>query len=101
MPAQNELGQRLPVVLAVVFLLFTEGHTATASEALIRPELCSLAVELGDILVELMPDEAEVLGLPTTSIFRPLKGICFIAPGNPGSGCIWNVASANSRHCDS
>lgn len=101
MPAQHELVERLPAVLAVVFLLFTEGHTATGSASLIRPELCSLAIEFSDILVELMPDEAEVLGLPTSSMFRPLEGICFIAPGNPGSGCIWNVASANSRHCDS
>ena len=67
-PAQHELGERLPAVLAVVFLLFTEGHTATASEALIRPELCSLAIELGDILIELMPHEAEVLGL--TALLR-------------------------------
>lgn len=62
-PARDELGERLPAVLAVVFLLYTEGHTATASEALIRPELCSRAIELVDLLIELMPDEAEVLGL--------------------------------------
>ncbi len=67
-PAQHELAERLPAVLAVVFLLFTEGHTATASESLIRPELCSLAIGFSDILVELMPDEAEVLGL--TALLR-------------------------------
>jgi len=62
-PDHDELADRLPAVLAVVFLVFTEGHTATGSETLTRPELCTLAIELSDMLVELMPAEAEILGL--------------------------------------
>lgn len=62
-PDRDQLADRLPAVLAVVFLVFTEGHTATVSERLIRPELCTLAIELGAMLMELMPDEPEVLGL--------------------------------------
>jgi len=62
-PDDHELADRLPAVLAVVFLVFTEGHTAAVSETLTRPELCTLAIELGDILIELMPDEPEILGL--------------------------------------
>lgn len=62
-PDDHELGDRLPAVLAVVFLMFTEGHTAAVSETLIRPERCTLAIELGEMLIALMPDEPEVSGL--------------------------------------
>lgn len=50
-------------MLAVVYLIFTEGHTASAGERLTRAELCAEAIRLGRILAQLMPDESEVLGL--------------------------------------
>jgi RNA polymerase sigma-70 factor (ECF subfamily) len=50
-------------VLAVVYLVFTEGHTATSGEALVRVDLCDEAVRLARLLAELLPDESEVLGL--------------------------------------
>jgi RNA polymerase sigma-70 factor (ECF subfamily) len=62
-PADHELPERLPAVLAVVYLVFTEGHTATSGDALVRVDLCDEAIRLGRLLAELLPDESEVLGL--------------------------------------
>ena len=63
MPRDAELPDRLPPVLAVVYLVFNEGYLATEGEGLGRVELCDEAVRLARILVELMPDEPEVMGL--------------------------------------
>ncbi|MEO5841668.1 MAG: RNA polymerase sigma factor [Acidimicrobiales bacterium] len=62
-PGDAELPDRLRSVLAVVYLIFTEGHIATSGDELIRRELCDEAIRLSRILVELMPDEAETKGL--------------------------------------
>jgi RNA polymerase sigma-70 factor (ECF subfamily) len=62
-PSEAELPDRLRAVLAVVYLVFTEGHTATSGDALVRDDLCAEAVRLGRVLAELMPDEPEVTGL--------------------------------------
>ncbi len=62
-PAAHELPDRMPAVLATVHLLFTEGYTASSGATHVRPELCAEAKRLAALLVELMPDEPEVLGL--------------------------------------
>jgi RNA polymerase sigma-70 factor, ECF subfamily len=62
-PRDAELPDRLPFVLAVVYLVFNEGYTASAGDALIRSELCAEAIRLARLLAELMPDEPEVCGL--------------------------------------
>jgi RNA polymerase sigma-70 factor, ECF subfamily len=62
-PREAELPARLPYVLAVVYLVFNEGYTASSGEDLIRAELCSEAIRLSRLLVSLMPDEPEVVGL--------------------------------------
>jgi RNA polymerase sigma-70 factor, ECF subfamily len=62
-PEGDELSARLPAVLAVVYLIFNEGYAAHRGEALVRHDLCAEALRLAQLLVELMPDEPEVLGL--------------------------------------
>lgn len=62
-PDRAAWPDRLPAVLAVVGLLFTEGHAATGGPVLVRDALCDEALRLAALLHRLMPDEPEVLGL--------------------------------------
>ncbi|MEV4294968.1 RNA polymerase sigma factor [Microbispora rosea] len=62
-PREADLPDRLRAVLAVVYLIFNEGHTASAGDRLAREDLCAEAVRLGRLLAALMPDEPEVMGL--------------------------------------
>ena len=62
-PSAADLPERLRAVLAVVYLVFTEGHTASSGDRLVRADLCAEAIRLGRQLVELFPDEPEVSGL--------------------------------------
>jgi RNA polymerase sigma-70 factor, ECF subfamily len=62
-PSEAELPERLRAVLAIVYLIFNEGYTASAGDRLVREDLCAEAVRLGRLLAELMPDEPEVMGL--------------------------------------
>ncbi|HEX6425498.1 MAG TPA: RNA polymerase sigma factor [Acidimicrobiales bacterium] len=62
-PSDADLPDRLRAVLAVVYLVFTEGHTASAGDRLVRDDLCAEAIRLGRLLADLMPDEPEVMGL--------------------------------------
>ena len=54
-PEEERAPERLPSVLASVYLIFNEGYAATAGDALVRRELCAEAIRLGRLLVELMP----------------------------------------------
>ncbi len=62
-PRDAELPDRLPFVLAVVYLVFNEGYTASAGQELVRELLCAEALRLARLLAQLMPDEPEVTGL--------------------------------------
>jgi len=62
-PRGEELAERLPSVLEVVYLVFNEGYAATAGDDWMRPGLCDEALRLGRILAALAPDEPEVHGL--------------------------------------
>ena len=62
-PHRAELADRLASVLAVIYLVFNEGYSATTGDAWMRPTLCEDALRLGRILAELVPDEREVHGL--------------------------------------
>jgi RNA polymerase sigma-70 factor (ECF subfamily) len=62
-PGDADLPDRMRAVLAVIYLIFNEGHTASSGDRLAREDLCAEAIRLGRLLRELMPDEPEVLGL--------------------------------------
>ena len=62
-PADSVLPDRLDGVLAVIYLIFNEGYSASGGESLTRPDLCMEALRLGQALSELMPDDPEVLEL--------------------------------------
>jgi len=62
-PRAGELPDRLHSVLTAIYLIYTEGHTATSGQSLTRTDLSTDAIRLGRTLVELMPDEPEAIGL--------------------------------------
>ncbi|GAA1963070.1 RNA polymerase sigma factor [Amycolatopsis minnesotensis] len=62
-PGEADLPDRLGGVLAVLYLIFNEGYSASSGEALVREDLCAEAIRLCRILAELMPSEPEVTGL--------------------------------------
>jgi RNA polymerase sigma-70 factor, ECF subfamily len=61
-PSREDLSSRLDAVLHVVYLVFNEGYSASAGDALTRPDLSAEAIRLGRLLVELLP-EPEAIGL--------------------------------------
>ena len=69
-PLDEELTDRLQPVLAVLYLVFNEGYSATADDHLVRRELSDEAIRLGKLLAVLMPDEAEVLALLALMLFQ-------------------------------
>jgi len=62
-PERDALQPRLRGVLAVIYLVFTEGYVATSGEELMRPDLAREAIRLGRLLDALMPQRGEVKGL--------------------------------------
>ncbi|MCJ8007323.1 RNA polymerase sigma factor [Lederbergia wuyishanensis] len=62
-PAKDELNARLSSVLAVIYIMFNEGYSASSGGDWIRPLLCQEALRLGRIIAELIPNEPEVHGL--------------------------------------
>ena len=62
-PGADEIPGRLRAVLAVIYLIFNEGYTASAGEQLAREDLCAEAIRLGRLVASLVPGEPEVIGL--------------------------------------
>jgi len=62
-PPPEKLAARLISVQAVIYLIFNEGYVATAGDQLVRNDLCAEAIRLTRVLCELMPEEAENIGL--------------------------------------
>ncbi|QFZ24451.1 RNA polymerase sigma factor [Saccharothrix syringae] len=79
-PGEAELPDRLRAVLAVVYLVFNEGYSAASGEDLVRDDLCAEAVRLGRVLVRLMPDEPEAVGLLALMLFLRARQPARTAP---------------------
>jgi RNA polymerase sigma factor (sigma-70 family) len=62
-PTAEELPERLPAVLSVVYLIFNEGYAASSGDDWLRPDLCGEALRLGRMLCTVLPDEPEVFAL--------------------------------------
>jgi RNA polymerase sigma-70 factor (ECF subfamily) len=62
-PPQHRLPERLGAARAVIYLIFNEGYAASSGAELVRNDLCAEAIRLGRVLCELLPTEAESMGL--------------------------------------
>ena len=80
-PDEAELPGRLRAVLAVVYLVFNEGSTASSGERLLREDLCAEAIRLGRLLAELLPDEPEVMGLLALMLLVESRRAARTTPG--------------------
>ena len=80
-PPDHLLPERLGSVLAVLYLIFNEGYAASAGDALVRRELCREAIRLVRVLVTLMPDEAEALGLLSLMLLHDARSAARVGPG--------------------
>jgi RNA polymerase sigma-70 factor (ECF subfamily) len=81
LPPRDELDARLSSVLAVIYLVFNEGYSATAGDDLIRPSLQQEALRLGRILAGLAPEEPEVHGLVALMEIQASRSRARIGPG--------------------
>ena len=79
-PPGRLLAERLPAVLACVYLVFSEGYAARGSDELIRHELCDEGVRLARLLTRLLPDEAEVHALAALVLFQDSRRSARLGP---------------------
>jgi RNA polymerase sigma-70 factor (ECF subfamily) len=79
-PDDAELPDRVPPVLAVIYLTFNEGYVATSGDGVDRRDLCEEATHLGRLMSDLMPDEPEVQGLLALMLLTSARRRARVAP---------------------
>jgi RNA polymerase sigma-70 factor (ECF subfamily) len=72
-PEEQDLAERLGTVLEVVYLVFNEGYSASFGTDLLRADLCAEAIQLGRLLVELLPAQSEARGLLALMLFHDAR----------------------------
>ena len=99
MPPTSLLPERLDGVLQVLYLVFNEGYTASSGDALVRRELSAEAIRLTRIVVSLMPDEPEAMGLLALMLLhgRPARGADVGGRGARPARCPGPVAAGIAR----
>jgi RNA polymerase sigma-70 factor (ECF subfamily) len=79
-PPPMLLPERLEAVMAVIYLVFNEGYSASAGDALVRSELCAEAIRLGSLLGRLMPEETEPQGLLALMLLHDARNASRVSP---------------------
>ncbi len=79
-PGPDQWEERLGSVLAVIYLIFNEGHVASAGATAQRPDLCDEAIYLAKMLNSLCPDEPEILGLASLLLTTHARSGARISP---------------------
>jgi len=79
-PPAEQLPMRLNAVLGVVYLLFNEGYAATAGADLVRQNLSTEAIRLSRVLVSLLPNEPEAMGLLALMLLHDARKTARVSP---------------------
>ena len=79
-PERERLPERVEGVLAVIYLIFNEGYSASDGDVLIRQELSMEAIRLGRLVCSLMPDEPEALGLTALMVLHDSRRTARVSP---------------------
>jgi len=80
-PPPEHLPERLEAVLRVLYLIFNEGYGGSSGESLVRTEFCAEAIRLGRVLVGLMPDEPEALGVLALMLLHDARRAARVSAG--------------------
>lgn len=80
-PGDHQLPGRLAAVLAVIYLIFTEGYAATSGDTLLRPQLCEEAIRLARLVAAMLPSEPEALGLLALLLLQHSRRDARTGPG--------------------
>ena len=93
-PQAADVPARLRGVLAVIYLIFNEGYTASSGERLTRDDLCAEAIRLGRQLNDLMPGEPEVMGLLALMLLIDARRAARVS----ADGSLVRLADQDRRH---
>ena len=95
-PRGDARRERLESVLAVIYLVFNEGYSATAGDDWMRPSLCEEALRLGRVLAELTPGESEVHGLVALMEIQSSRAKARTTASGDRSSCSIRIAPSGT-----